>query len=127
MVNEYHARSFNWATDEQLTRMKELSFKVNSILKELFLKGNLLLVDSSWSLAYLKAKWCLGMSSLQTVAACGTSILAKSWTRTASAKAWAVWLKPTKKSRIALARFNRQKPIQLGFFCLLAAKPWHCD
>ncbi|MCD6060581.1 MAG: phosphoribosylaminoimidazole-succinocarboxamide synthase [Moraxellaceae bacterium] len=45
MVNEYHVRSFGWATDEQLQRMKELSFKVNEVLKQLFDGGNMLLVD----------------------------------------------------------------------------------
>lgn len=45
MVNEYHVRSFGWATDEQLARMKELSFKVNEVLQGLFLDGRLLLVD----------------------------------------------------------------------------------
>ncbi|MDF2445448.1 MAG: phosphoribosylaminoimidazole-succinocarboxamide synthase [Moraxellaceae bacterium] len=45
MVNEYHVRSFGWASDEQLQRMKELSFQVNEVLKELFDAGNMLLVD----------------------------------------------------------------------------------
>lgn len=45
MVNEYHVRSFGWASDEQLARMKELSFRVNDILKPLFEAGNMLLVD----------------------------------------------------------------------------------
>ena len=45
MVNEYHVRSFGWATDAQLARMKELSFKVNEVLKQLFDAGNMLLVD----------------------------------------------------------------------------------
>ncbi|MGE4159963.1 MAG: phosphoribosylaminoimidazolesuccinocarboxamide synthase [Planctomycetota bacterium] len=45
MVNEYHVRSFGWATDEQLARMKELSFKVNEVLKGVFDAGNMLLVD----------------------------------------------------------------------------------
>ncbi len=45
MVNEYHVRSFGWATDEQLARMKELSFKVNEVLKQVFDAGNMLLVD----------------------------------------------------------------------------------
>ncbi|MDQ8038610.1 MAG: phosphoribosylaminoimidazolesuccinocarboxamide synthase [Pedobacter sp.] len=45
MVNEYHVRSFGWATDAQLARMKELSFKVNDVLKQLFDAGNMLLVD----------------------------------------------------------------------------------
>lgn len=45
MVNEYHVRSFGWATDVQLQRMKELSFKVNEVLKQVFEAGNMLLVD----------------------------------------------------------------------------------
>ncbi|HET8729814.1 MAG TPA: phosphoribosylaminoimidazolesuccinocarboxamide synthase [Moraxellaceae bacterium] len=45
MVNEYHVRSFGWATDAQLARMKELSFQVNDVLKGLFAAGNMLLVD----------------------------------------------------------------------------------
>jgi phosphoribosylaminoimidazole-succinocarboxamide synthase len=45
MVNEYHVRSFGWATDAQLNRMKELSFKVNEVLKDVFAAGKMLLVD----------------------------------------------------------------------------------
>lgn len=45
MVNEYHVRSFGWATDDQLARMKELSFQVNDVLKGVFDAGNMLLVD----------------------------------------------------------------------------------
>lgn len=45
MVNEYHVRSFGWASDEQVARMKELTFAVNDVLKQLFLDGGMLLVD----------------------------------------------------------------------------------
>lgn len=45
MVNEYHARSFGWATEEQLAQMKALTFRVNEVLKRLFEDGNMLLVD----------------------------------------------------------------------------------
>ena len=45
MVNEYHVRSFGWATDAQLERMKELSFQVNDVLKKLFADNGMLLVD----------------------------------------------------------------------------------
>ena len=45
MINEYHVRSFGWATDEQIATMKALTFKVNDVLKQLFLDGNMLLVD----------------------------------------------------------------------------------
>lgn len=45
MVNEYHILSFEWATQEQIDRMKELTFKVNSVLKQLFDDAGMLLVD----------------------------------------------------------------------------------
>ena len=45
MVNEYHARSFNWATDEQIDAMKRLTFAVNDVLKALFDAGDMILVD----------------------------------------------------------------------------------
>ncbi|MBL7250033.1 phosphoribosylaminoimidazolesuccinocarboxamide synthase [Alloalcanivorax sp. C16-2] len=45
MINEYHVRSFGWATDEQIATMKDLTFKVNDVLKKLFLDGDMLLVD----------------------------------------------------------------------------------
>ncbi len=45
MINESHVRSFGWATEAQLTRMKELSFAVNEVLKTLFAAGEMLLVD----------------------------------------------------------------------------------
>ncbi|MFT5083671.1 MAG: phosphoribosylaminoimidazole-succinocarboxamide synthase [Lentisphaeria bacterium] len=45
MVNEYHIQSFAWATEEQVIKMKELTFAVNNVLKALFLEGNMLLVD----------------------------------------------------------------------------------
>ena len=45
MVNEYHIRAFGWATDVQIKAMQELTFKVNEVLKKLFLDAGLLLVD----------------------------------------------------------------------------------
>jgi len=45
MVNESHVQSFGWATQEQLARMKELTYKINAVLKDLFASGNMLLVD----------------------------------------------------------------------------------
>ncbi|WP_455197589.1 phosphoribosylaminoimidazolesuccinocarboxamide synthase [Kaarinaea lacus] len=45
MINEYHIRSFGWATDEQVKQMQILTFKVNDVLKALFLDAGLLLVD----------------------------------------------------------------------------------
>jgi phosphoribosylaminoimidazole-succinocarboxamide synthase len=45
MVNEYHIRSFGWADDAAIARMKELSFKVNDVLIKLFRDAGMLLVD----------------------------------------------------------------------------------
>lgn len=45
MVNESHVQSFGWATEAQMARMKELTFKINEILKDIFASGNLLLAD----------------------------------------------------------------------------------
>jgi phosphoribosylaminoimidazole-succinocarboxamide synthase len=45
MINEYHIRSLELASDAEMQVMKELSFKVNDILKVLFLQAGLLLVD----------------------------------------------------------------------------------
>jgi phosphoribosylaminoimidazole-succinocarboxamide synthase len=45
MVNEYHIRSFGWASDEEVATMKRLTFEVNDVLKRLFLNAGILLVD----------------------------------------------------------------------------------
>lgn len=45
MVNEFHARSFGWATDAEIRRMQELTFKTNDVLKALFRQHGMLLVD----------------------------------------------------------------------------------
>lgn len=45
MINEYHIRTFGWASDAEVERMKEITFRVNTILTRLFLDGGLLLVD----------------------------------------------------------------------------------
>lgn len=45
MVNDYHIRSFGWATDEEVARMKSLTFRANEILKAMFKDVGILLVD----------------------------------------------------------------------------------
>ena len=45
MINDYHIQSFKWATKEEVEKMKELTFKVNDVLKKLFLDAGMLLVD----------------------------------------------------------------------------------
>lgn len=60
MVNESHVQSFGWATTEQLARMKELTFKINAVLKELFASGNMLLVDFKVEFGVFKGEIILG-------------------------------------------------------------------
>ena len=60
MVNESHVQSFGWATPEQLARMKELTFKINAVLKDLFAAGNMLLVDFKVEFGLHKGEVILG-------------------------------------------------------------------
>lgn len=60
MVNEYHVQSFGWATPEQMVRMKELTFKINAVLKDLFAAGNMLLVDFKVEFGIYKGEVILG-------------------------------------------------------------------
>jgi len=45
MINDYHIQSFGWANEDDVAQMKTLTFKVNDVLKQLFLDVGLLLVD----------------------------------------------------------------------------------
>ena len=60
MVNEYHARSFGWAEDAHLARMKELTFEVNKVLKKMFDDGGLTLVDYKLEFGLYKGEVVLG-------------------------------------------------------------------
>lgn len=45
MVNDYHILACGWATKEDLDTISTYTFKINEIMKEFFLKANILLVD----------------------------------------------------------------------------------
>ena len=45
LINDKHIISFGWATKNQIDEMKKLTYKVNSVLKELFINSGLILVD----------------------------------------------------------------------------------
>jgi phosphoribosylaminoimidazole-succinocarboxamide synthase len=60
MINEYHIRTFNWASMEQVERMKEYTFKINDILKRLFLDAGLLLVDYKLEFGDFQGQLVLG-------------------------------------------------------------------
>ncbi|MDR0947531.1 MAG: phosphoribosylaminoimidazolesuccinocarboxamide synthase [Ruminococcus sp.] len=45
MINEYHIKALDLATDEEIKLISDYSFKVNKILSEYLLEGNIILVD----------------------------------------------------------------------------------
>ena len=60
MINESLAETFGWATPAQLAEMKSLTFKVNTVLKQLFADGGLLLVDYKLEFGLFKGQIVLG-------------------------------------------------------------------
>lgn len=45
MVNDYHIKAMEYATDEQLETVKKYALKVNDVLKKFFLEINIKLID----------------------------------------------------------------------------------
>lgn len=60
MINEFHIRSFGWAGSEHVERMKELTFEVNGILRELFDRAGMLLVDYKLEFGLFRNEVMLG-------------------------------------------------------------------
>jgi phosphoribosylaminoimidazole-succinocarboxamide synthase len=60
MVNDSHIVTFGWASQEQLDEMKRLTFKVNEVLKDLFMSGDMLLVDFKLEFGMFDGKIVLG-------------------------------------------------------------------
>ena len=60
MINEYHIRSFGWATDDDIEQMKVLTFQVNDVLKKLFADAGMLLVDYKLEFGRFKGELLLG-------------------------------------------------------------------
>ncbi|GGO80644.1 phosphoribosylaminoimidazole-succinocarboxamide synthase [Marinobacterium nitratireducens] len=60
MVNESLVETFGWATKEQLERARELTFKVNEVLKKLFDDAGILLVDYKLEFGLFKGEVVLG-------------------------------------------------------------------
>lgn len=59
-VNESHIHTFKWATDAQVKQMKELTLKVNEILKPLFLAAGMILVDYKLEFGVFEGQLLLG-------------------------------------------------------------------
>lgn len=60
MINEYHIRSFGWATDADIEEMKTLTFQVNDVLKKMFADAGMLLVDYKLEFGRFKGELLLG-------------------------------------------------------------------
>ncbi|ALP52408.1 phosphoribosylaminoimidazole-succinocarboxamide synthase [Candidatus Tenderia electrophaga] len=60
MINESHVETFGWAKPAQLARMKQLTFQVNDVLKQLFADAGMLLVDYKLEFGVFKGEIVLG-------------------------------------------------------------------
>jgi len=60
MINEYHIRTFGWASDEEVAEMKALTFRVNEVLTRLFRDAGLLLVDYKLEFGRYEGRVVLG-------------------------------------------------------------------
>jgi phosphoribosylaminoimidazole-succinocarboxamide synthase len=61
MVTDEHALAFGWATKDQLNQMHELTLAINQVLKDLFLKAGMILVDAKFEFGVTAdGKVCLG-------------------------------------------------------------------
>ena len=60
MLNDYHIRSFGWATDDEIEQMKVLTFQVNDVLKKMFADAGMLLVDYKLEFGRFKGELLLG-------------------------------------------------------------------
>jgi phosphoribosylaminoimidazole-succinocarboxamide synthase len=60
MINEYHIETFGWAKQEDINKMKELTFKVNDLLKSLFADAGMILVDYKLEFGLFKGEIYLG-------------------------------------------------------------------
>jgi len=60
MINEYHIRSFGWASDQEVETMIDRTFRVNDILKKLFADNDMLLVDFKLEFGRYKGVLLLG-------------------------------------------------------------------
>jgi len=60
MVNESLAVSFNWATEAQLAKMKQLTFKANEVLTALFDAAGMMLVDFKLEFGVFNGEIVLG-------------------------------------------------------------------
>jgi phosphoribosylaminoimidazole-succinocarboxamide synthase len=60
MINDSHIITFGWANAEEIEKMKSLTFAVNDVLKALFEKAGMILVDYKLEFGLYQGKMVLG-------------------------------------------------------------------
>ena len=60
MINEYHIETFAWASADSVNKMKQLTFKINVLLKKLFADAGMILVDYKLEFGLFKGEVVLG-------------------------------------------------------------------
>lgn len=89
MVNESYCETFGWVSKEHLARMRELSYRANDVLTQLFDDAGLILVDFKLEFGLFNGEVVLG----DEFSPDGSRLWDKTpwtrWTKTVSVKAWA--------------------------------------
>ncbi len=88
MINDSHVISFGWAKAEHIEAMKDLTIKVNTILKDLFLQADMLLVDYKLEFGLTNGEITLGDEFSLMAVVSGISLLAIKWIKTVSGRIW---------------------------------------
>jgi phosphoribosylaminoimidazole-succinocarboxamide synthase len=60
MINDDHIVQFGWATREQIEQMRDLTFRVNDVLKAIFDEAGLILVDYKLEFGLIGGQIVLG-------------------------------------------------------------------
>ncbi len=60
MINDSYILAFDWANDAEIAAMKKFTYEVNALLKPLFLKAGMLLVDYKLEFGRYKGEVMLG-------------------------------------------------------------------
>jgi len=60
MINEFHIKSFGWASEKQIKLMQEKTFQVNDLLMELFSEAGMVLVDYKLEFGSFNGELLLG-------------------------------------------------------------------
>ena len=90
MVNDSLIITFGWAKEDEIAKMKALSFAVNKVLKKLFLDAGLILVDYKLEFGRFHNEIVLGDEFSPDGCRIWTLKLKKCSIKIVSVKRWAV-------------------------------------